>query len=84
MGKAATCGLLILYMWLVHFVYEACAKSIDVVRLCRRRLFASLAHEGEPHVEGKEEYNSCNISDGGFLFISLKMIIFVANKRFAK
>ena len=84
MGKTATCGLLILYMWLVHFVYEACAKSIDVVRLCRRLLHTSVAHEGGTHVEGQEEYNSRNISDGGFLFISLKMIIFVANKHFAK
>ena len=73
-----------LYMWLVHFLHEACAKSIDVVCLCWRLLHTSVANEGEPHVEGMEEYNSRNISDGGFLFISLKMIIFVANKHFAK
>jgi hypothetical protein len=62
----------------------ACAKSIDVVCFCQRLLHKSVAHEGVAHVEGQEEYNSRNISGVGFLFISLKMIIFVANKRFAK
>jgi hypothetical protein len=47
-------------------------------------LFPSAAHEGGTLVEGQEEYNSRNISGEGFLFISLKMIIFVANKCFAK